>query len=140
MMGSKEGNIMRKFSLLLGSTVCLFLFTSMVQAESTMRCGRDLVSRGDNQGEVLVKCGEPIYATERKIYRSGIPRSRFRSFSLGNGYNADITRRELIHHNRSVVEVPVEVWTFNFGRRYFMREVTFMDGRISNIKTLGYGR
>jgi len=140
MMEPKEGNIMRKFSLLLGSTVCLFLFTSAVQADSTLRCGRDIVSRGDNQGEVLIKCGEPIYATERKIYRSGIPNRRFRSLSFGNGYSSDITRRELIHHNRSVVEVPVEVWTFNFGPRYFMRDITFVDGRVSNIKTLGYGK
>jgi hypothetical protein len=140
MIELKEGNIMRKFSFLLGSTVCLFLFTSTVYADASMRCGRDIISRGDNQGEVLIKCGEPIFVTERKIYRSGIPSSRVRSFSLSNGNYTDNIRGELIHHNRSVVEVPVEVWTFNIGRHHFMRELTFVNGRLTNINTLGYGR
>lgn len=114
-----------------------------VVAESSMadamRCGRALVNRGDHQGEVLAVCGEPILSRESRIYRSGIPNRRFRNLQLGNGYYADLTSEELIHHNRSVVEIPVEVWTYNFGPRYFMREVTFTEGRVTAIKTLGYG-
>jgi hypothetical protein len=34
----------------------------------------------------------------------------------------------------------VEVWTYNFGPRVFMRENTFVDGRVDRIRTLGYGR
>ena len=130
---------MRKILILLGSTLFLGLVATGAQANS-MRCDRDLISRGDNQGEVLAACGEPVFATHKTIYRSGIPTRRFGTFSsLGNGYYVDITRRELIHHNRSVVEVPVEVWTYNFGPRVFMREVTFVDGRVDRIRTLGYG-
>jgi hypothetical protein len=138
MMESMEGKIMRKATLLLSSTLFLALLGTSAQA-NTMRCERDLISRGDNQGEVLLACGEPLIATYRTIYRSGIPNSRYRNLSLGNGYYADITSRELIHHNQSVVEVPVEVWTYNFGPRVFMREVTFTDGRVTSIRTLGYG-
>lgn len=129
---------MRK-SLVICSTIFLLgLLGSNAQA-NTMRCDRDLISRGDTQGEVLLACGEPVFATQKTIYRSGIPNRRFSSFQVGNGYYADITNRELLVHNRSVVEVPMEVWTYNFGPRVFMREVTFVDGKVSNIKTLGYG-
>jgi hypothetical protein len=138
MMDCMEGRIMRKATLLLSSTLLLALLGSSAQAH-TMRCDRDLISRGDNQGEVLAACGEPLIASHRTNYRSGIPTSRFRSLSLGNGYRTDITSRELIHHNRSIVEVPVKVWTYNFGPRAFMREVTFVDGRVNSIRTLGYG-
>ena len=130
---------MRKPTLLLGTLISAVLFADLATAESTMRCGRSLVSRGDSQGEVLTQCGEPVFASQRSIYRSGIPNRQFRSLSIGNNYFTDITNWELIQHNRSTVEVPVDIWTYNFGPRYFMREVTFIDGRISTIKTLGYG-
>ena len=104
-----------------------------------MRCERELISRGDHQGEVLAACGEPLIVSQRTIYRSGFPNRRLRSLSLGNGYYSDITSGELIYHDRSVVEVPVDVWTYNFGPRTFMREVTFIDNRVTAIKTLGYG-
>jgi len=130
---------MRIINLLLGSTLLLALLGGPAQA-NTLRCERDLVSRGDNQGEVLAACGEPVFATQKTIYRSGIPNRRFGTFSaLGSGYSVDITSQELIHHNRSVVAVPVEVWTYNFGPRVFMREITFVDGRVDRIRTLGYG-
>ena len=131
---------MRKSFILLGSTLILVLLGGNAQANS-MRCDRDLITQGDSQGEVLVSCGEPVFATRKTIIRSGIPNRRFGTFSsIGNGYYVDITSRELIHHNRSHVEVPVEVWTYNFGPRQFMREVTFIDGRVNSIRTLGYGR
>jgi len=130
---------MRTSIKLFGFILVGLFFIDSVLADSTMRCGRSIVARGDNPGEVLAHCGEPVYATEKKIYRSGIPNRRFRSLSLGNNYYADITSSELIYHNRSVVEVPVEVWTYNFGPRYFMREITFLDSRVTSIKTLGYG-
>lgn len=138
MEGPFMRKVMRKILILPGSTLLLVLLCGQVQA-NTLRCERDLISRGDNQGEVLAACGEPVFATQKTIYRSGIPNRRFGSFSaLGSGYYVDITSQELIHHNRSVVEVPVEVWTYNFGPRVFMREITFIDGRVDRIRTLGY--
>lgn len=38
------------------------------------------------------------------------------------------------------MQVPVEVWAYNFGRCVFMREITILDGRVNRIRTLGYGR
>ena len=118
------------------------LFPTAAQADN-MRCDRNLISREDHQGEVLASCGEPAIFTRKTIYRSGIPRSRFRSLSIGHNFYSrysDLSNDELLTHNRSVVEVPIETWTYNFGPRYFMREVIFTDGRVTRINTLGYGR
>lgn len=124
-------------------TISAFLLFPMAAQADTMRCDRSLITRGDHQGEVLASCGEPVISTRKTIYRSGIPRSSFRSLSPGHnfysGYSG-ISNDELLIHNRSVIEVPVETWTYNFGPRYFMREVIFTDGRVTRINTLGYGR
>ena len=129
---------MNKFFLIFVSTLVFSLFAQTGLAD-TMRCERKVISRGDHLGEVLAICGEPIVSTRKTIYRSGIPVRRFGVLSLSHGYYSDITSDELLQHNRSVVEVPVEVWTYNFGPRSFMREVTFTDSRVTRIKTLGYG-
>jgi len=129
---------MQKSVLVLPVLLVLSLTTVEARADY-MRCGRDLISEGDRQGEVLAACGEPILARDKKIYRTGIPRRNFRLTHLGNGFYADLTDRELAYHNRSTVEVNVETWTYNFGPHYFMREVMFQDGRVIDIKTLGYG-
>ena len=130
---------MNKRFILTVSTLAFSLFAHTGQAE-TMRCNRNVISRGDHLGEVLANCGDPIITTHKTIYRSGIPARRFGVLSLSHGYYLDITSSELLHHNRSVVEVPVETWTYNFGPRHFIREVTFTDNRVTRIKTLGYGR
>ena len=124
-------------------TFSTFLLFPIAAQADNMRCDRNLISRGDHQGEVLASCGEPAIFTRKTIYRSGIPRSRFRSLSIGHNFYSrysDLSNDELLTHNRSVVEVPIETWTYNFGPRYFMREVIFTDGRVTRINTLGYGR
>ena len=37
------------------------------------------------------------------------------------------------------VSVVQERWLYNFGPRRLMREITFQDGLIVQIRTLGYG-
>lgn len=39
----------------------------------------------------------------------------------------------------TTVSVEVEVWIFNFGPRRFMRQVTFVDGRVESVETLSRG-
>lgn len=131
---------MHKSLFLLPVFVVLSL-SAMESRADYMRCDRSLISEGDRQGEVLAACGKPLLARDRKVYRSGIPRRNFSSSSLGYGnrYYYDLTDRELAYHNRSVVEVDVETWTYNFGPHQFMREVTFQDGKVIDIETLGYG-
>ena len=46
---------------------------------------------------------------------------------------------QLVIKHRTMVEVPVEVWTYNFGPYKLMRRVRFVDGLVEEIETLGYG-
>ena len=45
----------------------------------------------------------------------------------------------LYTYGDAMVEVPVEIWTYNFGPYKLMRRVRFVDGLVEEIETLGYG-
>ncbi len=51
----------------------------------------------------------------------------------------DISQQELLIHDRSVVEVLIEEWTYNFGPHKLMRIVRFENGLVAEIDHLGYG-
>ena len=118
------------------------LFNHLAAADS-LRCGSALVSNGDHPGKVLLECGEPLYKEHKTIYRSGIP-NRYPTWQGNVGtlqqQSETLSARELAWHNRSTVEVPVEVWVYNFGPSALMKEVTFVDGRLTAVKSLGYGK
>jgi len=118
------------------TAVGLTLFFCMESAFA-LRCGTRLVSEGDHQLKVGRYCGEPAAVKIRTIYRSGIPVSRNRhdrqQFSHAN------SSEELLIHSRSVEEVQVEEWTYNFGPRRLMRVIRFENGLVTSISELGYG-
>ncbi|MFT5353847.1 MAG: hypothetical protein ACI9KE_001047 [Polyangiales bacterium] len=92
---------------------------------SAMSCQRRVVSRGDSQVRVLQYCGTPELKSERLIQNS-------RSILVplaGGGF-------ALQAQGVSVIQ---ERWVYNFGPRRLMREITFEDGIIVRIRTLGYG-
>jgi hypothetical protein len=102
-----------------------------------LRCGNRLVSEGDHQLKIEKHCGEPTAVNFRTIYRSGIPASRY-------GHNRRSMKparssEELLIHNRSVEEVQVEEWTYNFGPRRLMRVIRFENGLVTSVTELGYG-
>lgn len=101
------------------------------------RCQGKIVSEGDPQAKVLRYCGEPVSAQQRTIWRSGFPRGR--EVVVENGNARLGTGQELLVHDRSVVEVVVEEWTYNLGPRKLMRVVRFEDGVVTKVDTLGYG-
>lgn len=107
------------FSLLLAAT----LLTARAEADS-MRCGRHLVSEGDSRSEVRAKCGEPTDVETRKVVRRA-------------GY--ELNGRRFDYNQDTFVEIDVEVWTYNFGPYKLMRQVQFINGRIDEIATMGYG-
>lgn len=86
-----------------------------------LRCGNRLVSVGEPQTAVWHKCGEPDTADWRMNYRV-IP-----------GYDAFGFARPVY------VPVMTEVWVYNFGPQRFMQEMSFEDGRLVAIESLGYG-
>jgi hypothetical protein len=95
---------------------------SLAHADA-MRCGSRLVSEGATRTMVRQFCGEPSDVSTRTILRRPHYWLHGRLVYLGDG----------------LVEVPVEIWTYNFGPYKLMRRVRFVDGLVDDIETLGYG-
>ena len=109
---------------LISSALAALLLTLAVPASADgLRCGSKLVSTGDPRAKVRQFCGEPTDVQTRAILRRPTFGFGGRIYSYGDGF----------------VEVPVEIWTYNFGPYKLMREIRFVDGRVENIETLGYG-
>ena len=102
-----------------------------------LRCGTKLVDIGDHLTKVERMCGKPVSIQFSTAYRSGIPRhTGRRSGRSSPGYSSD---QELLIHDRSVVEVQLEEWTYNLGPTRFMRAIRFEDGIVVKIESIGYG-
>ncbi|RPI13094.1 MAG: DUF2845 domain-containing protein [Lysobacterales bacterium] len=91
-------------------------------AADTMRCGSRLISDGDAMEQVLESCGEPAERTRTWIQRQ--PR-----FEYGG--------REIPFEGRE--DVPVDVWTYDFGSSKLKRRVRFVAGKVQSIETLEHG-
>ena len=110
--------------VLVSATLSALLLTlALPAAADGMRCGSKLMTTGDPRSKVRQFCGEPTDIQTRSILRRPTFNFGGRTLSYGDGY----------------VEIPVEIWTYNFGPYKLMREIRFVDGRIENIETLGYG-
>src|SRR5687767_6724980 len=90
----------------------LTLAASAAHADS-LRCGTKLVHEGDTRATVIAKCGEAAEVDHRSVWRRPVVWIRGRPFHVGF----------------DEVEIPVELWTYNFGPNKFMRLVRFEDGR-----------
>jgi hypothetical protein len=111
-----------KQSKLLLLSLCI-LFSHPVFA---LRCGYTLVDIGNYKEEVIDKCGEP-QSIESHIERRGVSNVVGQSQYYGNG---TILYTE--------IEVVVEEWIYDFGRRKFKQYMRFENGRLTEIKDLGY--
>lgn len=122
----------------------LFLVLGMVslaQPALALRCQSRIISEGDPQAKVLRFCGEPTAVQQRVIYRAGIPGGWVnRGVVVRSGQSEiRVASEELLIHQRSVVEVLVEEWTYNLGPRKLMRVVQFENGVVKDVRRLGYG-
>lgn len=105
-------------ALFLGSSLLL----SCAASADTLRCGGKLISEGDPIEKVLQYCGEPV---ERK--RTWITRQP--RFEYG-GQEIPFEGSE---------DVPVDLWTYDFGPNTLMRRIRFVAGKVESIETLGHG-
>ncbi len=101
----------------------LLLAFALPASADGMRCGSKLMTTGDPRAKVRQFCGEPTDVQTRSILRRPTVDIGGRIYTYGDGF----------------VEVPVEIWTYNFGPYKLMRQIRFVDGRIEDIETLGYG-
>jgi len=97
------------------------------RAEDSMRCGSRLVSTGDGKDKVRTLCGEPSDVTFQGVIRRA-PRHEY-------GYG--ISRYE--YYGPGVVEMPVEIWTYNQGSSKLLRKLRFVGDELDQITTDGYG-
>ncbi len=93
-------------------------------ADDTMRCGTRLVSSGDGKDKVRTLCGEPTSISFVGIQSA--PRYYYGPYDYS-------------YFGPGVVEVPVEVWTYNFGSSKLLRKLRFVGDELDEIRTDGYG-
>lgn len=100
----------------------LTLAAGIVQADS-FQCGTALVSSGDTRDQVMAKCGNPADVERSSVFVQSMAWVNGVPVSAGN----------------TLIEVPVELWLYNFGPTQLMRRVRFESGRVVAIEILGYG-
>jgi hypothetical protein len=106
----------------------LLVWADSALAES-MRCKDRLVSLGQHGYEVSSLCGPPD-AVEQRVERRFV-RRRVR-VPCGQYAWCDTEIND-------AVEVPIEVWTYDFGPQRLMQYVTFEQGTVVRIESGKYG-
>jgi hypothetical protein len=100
----------------------LTLAAGTVRADA-FQCGTSLVTTGDTRDQVAAKCGNPTDVERSSVYVQSTAWVNGVAVSAGN----------------TLIEVPVELWLYNFGPTQLMRRVRFESGRVVAIEVLGYG-
>jgi hypothetical protein len=85
---------------------------SLAAAES-IRCGSRIIMRGSSSAELASFCGDPAQVSKNSSYSGGAA--------------------------RSVDQIEVEIWTYNFGPNQLMERVRIENGIVVQIDSLGYG-
>ena len=107
--------------------VVLSTGTTPVWAEDSMRCGSKLVSVSDGKDKVRALCGEPTSVSFQGIVRR----------AARNDYGYGFSRYQ--YYGPSVVEMPVEIWTYNLGTSKLLRKLRFVGDELDEIRSDGYG-
>jgi uncharacterized protein (DUF169 family) len=119
--------------------LCLMIFFPMAEMQayavlSNLRCDKGIVSHGERQFDVLMKCGEPTYRSIK--YEKRIKRDLYRDLFPPR----DLRESEKYREPLFVEELAeVEEWVYNLGSLQFVRYLTFENGILVNIELGGYG-
>ena len=90
-------------------------------------CGSKLVTVSDGKDKVRALCGEPSSVSFQGVIRRA-PR-----YEYGYGFN------RYDYYGPGVIDMPVEVWTYNFGSSKLLRKLRFVGDELDDIRTDGYG-
>jgi hypothetical protein len=101
--------------------LCVCAVSAPLLAEN-LRCGSDIVSKGDSALLLRQRCGTPTQV-DRYENKSAIQRYDRLTNSYITEHLAD----------------PYEVWTYNFGPRRLITRVTVRGGLVKSIVTGGHG-
>ena len=97
------------------------LLASVATADS-LRCGSKVITEGDLIEEVRQYCGDPTET--KRTWMTRKPR-----FEYGG--------REIPFEGSE--DVPVDLWTYDFGPNKLMRRIRFVAGKVDSIETLEHG-
>ncbi|NTX07539.1 DUF2845 domain-containing protein [Myxococcus sp. CA040A] len=110
---------------LLAGLVLACLIVPFSGEAATLRCGNKLISDGASQSDALMKCGEPMSKHARE--ESTSTRNRVREGKEESSTTQTVT-------------VQVEEWTYNFGPNRLMKVAVFTDGKLTDVRSAGYGK
>jgi hypothetical protein len=92
-------------------------YGSAKEQSGRSQCSDQIISVGDSAAEVMAKCGKPAWQDKRE----------------------EVIREQLDDNTVRKVSVIVEDWTYNFGPNQFLRIFTFRNGKVTDVRTGGYG-
>ncbi len=129
---------LRGLGMVVGVLSALWVMAPGSASAGGMRCGKKLVSVGDSLYDVRAVCGAPS-ATDRRVeYRTIRRRVRapcFKERDPHTGKSRLVCEREESH----TVEVVLDIWTYDFGKRRLIHHAHFEQGQLVNVTTGGYG-
>lgn len=88
----------------------------------SLRCGSKVITEGDSIEKVRQYCGEP--AETKRTWMTRRPR-----FEYG-GQEIPFEGSE---------DVPVDLWTYDFGANKLARRIRFVAGKVDSIETIERG-
>ncbi|MDD4356141.1 MAG: DUF2845 domain-containing protein [Smithellaceae bacterium] len=105
----------------------VFILTAVVAIDvHAFRCGNEIVTAGDSEAVVLLRCGPPTYKKAVKTETRG---------TTGGGYY----RGHYYGGQYSEETVVVEEWYYNCGENDFIYILTFKAGVLEKETSAGYG-
>jgi hypothetical protein len=106
---------------------CGFLFESQASAD-ILTCQDRLVRPGASMYDVRALCGPPDQVDQRSEFRTVRRPGRV---PCAVGWCSTVVEDS--------VEVPIEEWTYDFGKQRFLQYLTFEAGHLIRIRAGGYG-
>lgn len=113
--------------------ILLIILFIKSQSAFALRCGRELVNRGDYKADVVEKCGEPDYVDSHYERRGYADNAEISNYGLFNERGFPSNRFNYGQQNYRDVEILVEEWTYNFGRSRLRKVLRFENGRLTDI-------
>ena len=117
-------------------TFLFVIYLNFSGSVMALQCGKRIVDVGDSKIKVFSRCGEPDFTETRERKYPSFCNNREYNSNRYNSYNQNYTNQS--HYQDCQIEI-IDVWTYNFGPRKFMRELIFIRGNLKKINLLEYG-
>ncbi len=113
-----------------------FIFLALLlamQPALALRCGRELVIKGDYKADVIDKCGEPDHVETRYEHRGYANNAEITNYGAFNRRGFPANRFNYGQQNYRDVEVEIEEWVYNFGSTRLRKVLRFENGRLTDV-------